>query len=243
MSRTRPSSWGAILVMSLFFAPCVFGGHPLSVDDPGTLDPSTYELEVAANRACKPEVRCREYGVALRRGLLEGLDVGAALGTVDPEQGDGFSVMGFDAKFAQREARGLRPAVFLRLDAGIPDLDRASLEWGGVALGAAWPLRAGEVCLELGGFAPSEDLGRTEDVALGIAVYRELSPHWAVMAEWGNRPFDNAGDDGSALVGVAREIGRLGVASLGFGMAQRNGGVWVNSQWTVGLTRGWGPGI
>ena len=227
-----------VLLTLILALPCAaLAGHPLGVDDPGTLDPHAYELEIAAHRAGENELNCREYAVGLRRGLLDGVDAGASLCAVDPTDGPGSSALGLDLKLAHTRARGWRPAAFVRLDAAVADLDRPSLQWGGVAVGAAWSPAVADVYVELAGFVPEGDPGGTEEVSLGVALHREVTATWAVMAEWGHAPFDGRGRDDHALLGAAHEFSGFGVVSLGFVMGQHGEEAWTPSQWTVGFTR------
>lgn len=230
MDRNRQLCTASALCC-LFYATTVFAGHPAATDDAGTVDVGAYEVELSSARVDFGGTTVDGYGVALRRGFTGAFDAGVAAEFV--HEVDTVYGFGFDTKFRFTEALTWRPAVFVRADASVPDVENdGSLTWDGLALGSTWGFADREISLEVSALG-TEDGG--DAVGLGAVWYQNIAEGWIAAAEFAVAPFVEGDVPQSAMLGVIHEFETFGALSFGF-VFHESEGAWDDSEVTVGLT-------
>ena len=136
-------------LLSLLIVGPALAAHPLTVDDAGTLDPSTLELEVSSAVADSEFGSTHGVGIAARIGLLGSLDSGVAVAWFETPTEESATEFGVDLKFAPGRAAGWRPRPVLRSDFALVSLStEAELSFAGVCGGLTWKPSAGVVSVE-----------------------------------------------------------------------------------------------
>lgn len=173
----------ALLLLASLPAPAA---HPLSVDDAGTLDPATVELELSSAMTDPDSGSAPGAGIAARVGILPALDTGVALSWASSTPWAPGSELVWDLKFAPGMARGWRPRPFVRSDFALTrGENQAEASFAALCGGLSWELRSVLVSVESCRSQPVST--RFGDAALWSAaggVFLQVEPHLWLAGEW-----------------------------------------------------------
>jgi hypothetical protein len=202
------------LVLLLVAVPAL-AGHPLTIDDAGTVDPAAVELELSSSMTEREFGTAHGLGVAARVGLAGSLDSGIGMVWFDDgADGTGHEFV-VDLKFAPGRADRWRPRPFLRSDFAVLTVSgetRASL--AGLCGGMTWELGEAVLSAET---CWSEPLDSSAiDASAWSAAAGVLVPvhRQATVAAEFRRGAWNQSDSNVARLGVLTDAGR-GTLSLG----------------------------
>lgn len=225
----------AMLVMQV---PSARAAHPLNVDDAGTLDPRTWELEFSSAFADPDTGPGQGYGFSARLGLFTGLDGGVGLAWLDSEPDENDWGIGADLKWAPGEARGWRPRPFARADIALAFGDaQADLALAALGLGLSWELRHTVVSAEAAWGDPFvRRLIAAAAWSGALGCYQQIFDRVWVAGEWWRTSLGDPDSD-FGRVGTLVEVGP-GTLSLGLEIPLSDA-AWNRSiallGWTMGL--------
>jgi hypothetical protein len=187
----------AACLIALLVSVPASAAHPLTVDDAGTIDPASIELELSSAVADPEFGPSHGVGVAARVGLLGSLDSGLGMIWFDSVDGDSGYELAVDLKFAPGSASGWRPRPFLRSDFALASvLGTTDTSFAALSGGLTWEIGRTVVTGEASWSEPLDsDLAMASAWSIAGGVFLPLH-HRATLAaelrrgEWGDHRTD-----------------------------------------------------
>jgi hypothetical protein len=196
--------------------------HPLTVDDAGTVAPSTFELELGSARTESALGTTHGLSASARLGILPTTDAGLAVAWFETGlDGAGYEVV-LDLKFAPGRADGWRPRLFLRSDfaaAAVSDQVEGSL--AALSGGLTWELARIMISVESSWARPLETGSGTASAwSSGAGALLSIHRRAALAAEYRRGNWGDHRADVTRL-GLLTHFG-AGTASFGAELPVRN---------------------
>jgi len=227
------------LTLLLFSLPAL-AAHPLSVDDAGTLDPATWELELSSAVTDPGSGAAHAAGIAARMGILPSFDAGIALSWASSTPWGPGSELVWDLKFAPGSARGWRPRPFLRSDFALTrGENQAEASLAAFCGGLTWELPEVLVSVEACCGEPMSSSfgdGSLWGAAAGLLV--QVKPRFWLAGEWRRVSLEDPTGD-AARAGLLADF-QGGSLSLGFEFGIREAR-WSSATAHLGWTVAFAP--